>query len=135
MVVDEVVVVAGTAEVVVVEDVVLGDSEVPDSSDGTEEVEVVDAEVELVLPVALVLIVVLGVAAVTPGSYASSAPSTDGEPCSSATLSVAAVVVAASGCMVVAVPATVAVVGAELLVLLFDEQLDASKIAASAIAM
>ena len=136
MVIEDVLVVvedvAGAAEVVVVEDVVLGDSDASGSSDGTEKA----AEVELVLLVALVLVVVLVGATVTAGSDASSAPSTDGEPRAPTALSAATeVVVAFSGCMVAAVPATVAVVGAELLVLLFDEQLDASKTAANTVAM
>ena len=118
-----VVVVAGAAEVVVVEDVVFGDSDASGSSDGAEE----STEVELVLPVALVLIVVLGVAAVTAGSDASSAPSTDGETCSSATLSVASVVIAFSDCVVVTVtpPAPAAIVAG--LLSLPDEQATANR--------
>ena len=128
VVVDEVVVVAGTDEVVVVEDVALGGSEVPDSSDGTEEAVVVDAEVELVLLVALVPLVVLGGATVTAGSDASSAPSTDGEPCASATSPAASeAVVAFSDCVVVTVtpPAPAAIVAG--LLSLPDEQATANR--------
>ena len=131
MVVDEVVVLAGIAEVVVVEDVVLGDSDASGSSDGTEEA----AEVELVLLDALVPLVVLGVAAVTAGPDASSAPSTDGEPCAPATSSAASdAVVAFSDCVVVTVTPPAPVV-AGLLSLLSVEQAAASRTAASAIAM
>ena len=134
MVVEDVLVVvedvAGAAEVVVVEDVVLGDSDVPGSSDGTEEATevVVVEDVALVLLDELAPLVVVGVAAVTAGSDASSSPNTDGEPCSSATLSAAAaVVVAASGCMVVTVtpPAPAAIVAG--LLSLLDEQATASR--------
>ena len=137
VVVDEVVVVEDVAfEVVVVEDVVLGGSEGSGSSDGAEEAAeaAVDAEVELALLAALVLVVVIVAAAVTAGSDASSAPSTDCEPCAPATLSAASVVdVAASDCVIVAVTPPAAVV-AELLSLP-DEQATASKAEANAIAM
>ena len=120
MVVDEVVVVAGTDEVVVVEDVALGGSDASGSSDG--------AEVELVLLVALVPLIVLGGATVTAGSDASSAPSTDGEPCASATSPAASeAVVAFSDCVVVTVtpPAPAAIV--EGLLSLPDEQATANR--------
>ena len=128
VVVDEVVVVvvAGAAEVVVVEDEMLGGSEVPDSSDGTEEDVVVDAEVELVLLVTLVPLIVLGGATVTAGSDASSAPSTDGEPCAPATLSATTeVVVAFSDCVVVTVTPPAAIVAG--LLSLPDEQATANR--------
>ena len=119
-----VVVVAGAAEVVVVEDVVLGDSDASGASDGTEEA----AEVELVLLDALAPLVVVGDAAVTAGSDGSSAPSTDAEPCSSATSpAAAAVVVAFSDCVVVTVtpPAPAAIVAG--LLSLPDEQATANR--------
>ena len=118
------VVVAGAAEVVVVEDDVLGDSDVPGSSDGADEA----AEVELVLLDVLALAIVVGDAAVTAGSDASSAPSTDDKPCAPATLSAAAaVVVAFSDCVVVTVtpPAPAAIVAG--LLSLPDEQATASR--------
>ena len=118
VVVVEDVVVAGAAEVVVVVVDVLGDSEVPDSSDGAEKaVEVVVVvDVALVLLDALVSLVVVGIVAMTAGSDASPAPSTDGEPC------------APADCMVVTVTPPVEEVGGteSPFSLPLDEQADAN---------